>query len=93
MAAKDHGLDVLAIYRDGTEYGLAIVECKAYESDPNGAINDAVKTFKQVDNGRHDSRIRQFVATVRSALPAAQQAPGVCVALEGPAVVRSEPAL
>lgn len=73
VAAKDHGLDVLAIYRDGTQYGLAIVECKAYEADPNGAINDAVKTFRQIDNGKHDSRIRQFVATVRSALPSAQQ--------------------
>jgi hypothetical protein len=73
VTAKDHGLDVLAIYRDGTQYGVTIVECKAYEANPNGAINDAVRTFKQVDNGRHDTRIRQFVATVRSALPVAQQ--------------------
>jgi len=74
VAAKDHGLDVLAIYRDGTQYGLAVVECKAYEANPNKAINDAVKTFKQVDNGKHDARIRQFVATVRTALPAKAQA-------------------
>jgi hypothetical protein len=74
VAAKDHGLDVLAIYRDGAQYGLAVVECKAYEANPNKAINDALKTFKQVDSGRHDARIRQFVATVRTALPAKEQA-------------------
>lgn len=74
VAAKDHGLDVLAIYRDGAQFGLAIVECKAYEANPNKAINDAVKTFKQVDNGKHDARIRQFVATVRTALPPTEQA-------------------
>jgi hypothetical protein len=73
VAAKDHGLDVLAIYRDGSQFGLSVVESKAYENNPNGAINDAVKTFRQVDDGKHDSHIRQFVATARMALPAEQQ--------------------
>jgi hypothetical protein len=73
VSAKDHGLDILAIYRAGSQFGLSIVECKAYENDPNGAVNDAVRTFKQIDEGKHDARIRQFVAAARSALPAAQQ--------------------
>ncbi len=69
VAAKDHGLDVVAIYRSNGAFGLSLVESKAYAQDPNKAISDAVAFFRDVDAGIHDTRIRQVVAGMRSALP------------------------
>lgn len=69
VAAKDHGLDVVAIYRSATGFGLSLVESKAYRIDPNQAISNAVDFFRKVDAGAHDPRIRQVVAGMRSALP------------------------
>lgn len=49
--------------------GLSIIECKAYRDDPNGAISEAVAFFKDVDNGKYSTRIRQSVQIMRSSLP------------------------
>lgn len=68
VAAKDHGLDVVALYRSATTFGLTIVECKAYEKRPNEAINEAVTFFRMIDDGRHDTRIRQIVQSMRRSL-------------------------
>lgn len=69
IMAKDHGLDVVAIYwtRDGC--GLSIVETKAYPGNPNGAISDAVAMFKEINEGKHDLRITQSVQAMRAFLP------------------------
>ena len=66
--AEDHGPDVIALHFETGVMGLLIVESKAYKNDPNGAINDAVKFFLEVDNGLHDTRMRQIVQGIRSHL-------------------------
>jgi len=73
VIAKDHGLDVFAIYENVNSFGLSIIEVKTYINNPNGAINDAVTFFKEVDMGKHAVRIRQTVQAMRSALPLDQQ--------------------
>jgi hypothetical protein len=73
VAAKDHGLDVAAIYEARQGFGLTLVESKAYRNNPNGAISDAVEFFKKVDSGKHAVRIRQSVQIMRTALPAERQ--------------------
>lgn len=73
ISAKDHGLDVLALYQTADSVGISIVECKAYETDPNKAISHATETFRRIDDGTHDARIRQAVAAMRSALPKSLQ--------------------
>ncbi len=73
VIAKDHGLDVSAIYENENSFGLSIIEAKTYIDNPNGAINDAVTFFKEVDGGKHSARIRQTVQVMRSALPPDQQ--------------------
>ena len=73
IKAKDHGLDVSAIF-DGTNgMGFSIIETKAYKDDPNGAISDATDFFREVRKGTHDSRIRQVIQTMRKALPETEQ--------------------
>lgn len=74
VAAKDHGFDVMAIYRSGVDsFGVSFVESKAYANNPNKAINHAVAFFGEVDNGKHDMRLRTVVASMRSGMPAEQQ--------------------
>ena len=69
IAAKDHGFDVVGIYRSSTGYGVSFVESKAYERIPNGAINDAVAFYLEIESGKHDARARQVVASIRESLP------------------------
>jgi hypothetical protein len=73
IAAKDHGFDVVGIYRNASTYGVSFVESKAYEKDPNGAVNDAVAFYREIESGKHDARARQAVASMRESLPAAEQ--------------------
>jgi hypothetical protein len=73
IAAKDHGFDVVGIYKASGTYGVSFVESKAYENNPNGAINDAVSFYEEIETGKHDARARQVVASMRDALPAAEQ--------------------
>lgn len=68
VATKDHGLDVLVLYQSEELLGLSIVETKAYKDDPNRAINNAVDFYREIDNGKHDLRIRQSVQIMRTAL-------------------------
>lgn len=74
IKAKDHGLDVAAIYQTSETTGISLVESKAYKDDPNGAINAAVGFFRDVDEGKHSTRIRQAVQIMRTALTAEQNA-------------------
>lgn len=73
VATKDHGLDVVAIYEREGLFGLSLVESKAYKSDPNKAINNAVDFFRAVDRDEHALRIRQSVQVMRMAIPAEKQ--------------------
>jgi hypothetical protein len=73
VGAKDHGFDVVGLYRSAQGVGLTLVECKAYENDPNGAINAALSFYKEFDQGDHDTRARQAVASMREVLPQPDQ--------------------
>ena len=68
IKAKDHGLDVAAIYQTGENTGISLIESKAYRNDPNRAISAAVGFFKEIDEGKHSTRIRQAVQIMRTAL-------------------------
>ncbi|NME68199.1 hypothetical protein [Flammeovirga aprica] len=69
LNAKDHGMDVYAIFKDiNDELGFTIVETKAYKRDPNQAIQKANTFFKKVENGNYDLEIRQYVQAQRSRL-------------------------
>lgn len=74
IKAKDHGLDVAAIYQTSETTGISLIESKAYKDDPNGAINAAVGFFRDVDEGKHSTRIRQAVQIMRTALTIEQNA-------------------
>lgn len=71
--AKDHGLDIVAIFESSGSIGLSIVECKAYCDNPNQAISDAVKFYTEIDDGNHSVRIRQAIQTMRAALEKKKQ--------------------
>lgn len=73
VAAKDHGLDVMAIYQSGNTFGVSFVESKAYANNPNKAISNATTFFGEIDEGKHDGRIRQVVAAMRAGMPLARQ--------------------
>lgn len=73
IAAKDHGLDVIAIFENEGNLGLSFVESKAYKNDPNRAINKSVLFFKEVDNGKHSTRIKQCVQVMRASLSTEKQ--------------------
>ena len=74
VAAKDHGFDVVAVYQGLISFGMAFIECKAYENNPNGAINSAVDFFRELEAGTYDARARQVMSALRVALaPALQQ--------------------
>jgi hypothetical protein len=36
-------------------------------------VNDATATFREIDAGTHDTRVRQFIASVRDAIHAREQ--------------------
>lgn len=74
IGTKDHGPDIVALYKEGDGFGISIVETKAYETNPNKAINDAVDYFREVDGGAHDLRLRQTVSHMRNSLPPESQA-------------------
>jgi len=74
IGAKDHGFDVVALYETAqADFGVSLVECKAYEKDPGKAINVAVEFFRAFDGGKHDARIRQVVSYFRELLHAQKQ--------------------
>lgn len=73
VKAKDHGLDGIVLYEDEGEIGLTLIESKAYKDDPNRAINKALKFFKEIDNEKHATRIRQDVSNIRRSLPYEKQ--------------------
>ena len=67
ISAKDHGQDVTALYLKGNgTLGMSIVETKAYRDYPANAISDAVVTLKDLEAGKHDTRLRQMVTSFRS---------------------------
>lgn len=74
VKAKDHGLDVAAIYETGALFGLSLVESKAYKDYPNRAINEAASFFREVNTGKHRTRIRATVQIMRTSLPQDRQA-------------------
>ena len=76
VMAKDHGLDVAAIYNVSSEdlFGLSFIESKASKHDVNGAVGKAVAFFREVNEGKHALRVRQTVQVMRSSLPEGKQA-------------------
>jgi hypothetical protein len=68
IASKDHGLDVLVLYKKDATFGLSIIETKAYKLNPAKAINNATKFFKEIEEGKHDLRLRQSVHIMRTSL-------------------------
>lgn len=69
VKAKDHGLDGIVLYEKDNKLGLTLIETKAYKDAPNRAIGKAVEFFTAIDNGTHDTRIRQDVSNLRYGLP------------------------
>lgn len=69
IASKDHGLDVVVLYKNKELLGISIIETKAYKLRPNKAIKKAIEFFREVDQGKYDLRIRQSVQIMRTALP------------------------
>lgn len=47
---------------------MSHIETKAYRDDPNKAISDATAMFKEIEAGKHDTRIRQRVTSIRATL-------------------------
>jgi len=69
ISPKDHGLDVTVLYvKEDGSLGMSFIETKAYQSDPNGAIRDAVTMLKSIEAGEHDTRLRQMVTSFRSVI-------------------------
>jgi len=69
VITKDHGLDVAAIYEGEDLIGLSLVESKAHKDDVNAAISEAVRYFREVNEGKeHAVRIRQTVQIMRASL-------------------------
>lgn len=73
VSPKDHGFDVIALYYTGSEFGVSIVESKAYEKRPKQAVTHAIKFFRSIDAGGLDERLRQVVSQMRDALPPRKQ--------------------
>ena len=69
----DHGIDVAVIYRFENEFGISIVETKAYPRNVSGAVQNSLQFFREVDDGDHAVRLRQMIATMRAALPPTDQ--------------------
>jgi hypothetical protein len=68
VKAKDHGLDGLALYVIDQGIGLTVIESKAYKNNPNRAIAKAIAYFKEIEEDKHTTRIRQDVNTLRLGL-------------------------
>jgi hypothetical protein len=69
----DHGIDVAIIYRSANEFGISIVETKAYPENVAGAVQNSLQFFREVDRGEHAVRLRQMIATMRAALQSEEQ--------------------
>lgn len=68
LDAKDHGLDLVALYQSPTALGITAGECKAYLKRPDAAIRDAAATLRQLDTDRRDGEVRAAVTTMSPAL-------------------------
>lgn len=76
---KDKGLDLTALYMSDS-LGLTIGECKAYKTNPNKAISNAMTFFEGVDSNRKTGRrIRSQIQILRKFIPEeiAQEAPNI----------------
>jgi hypothetical protein len=74
ISPKDHGFDVMAIYvQPDDQAGISFVETKAYPEHLDKAISDSLKILKEVEQGLHDTRIRQRVTSMRDRLSRPQQ--------------------
>ena len=70
---KDHGFDIIALHArsDDDLVGMSFIETKAYATDYNKAMSDALVMHKAIDAGRHDTRIRQRVISMKPYVPIA----------------------
>jgi hypothetical protein len=71
--ANDHGFDVAVLYRTGDDFGISVVESKAYEENVGNAIQNSIEFFREVDRGDHAVRIRQAISIMRAYLPNEEQ--------------------
>ncbi len=71
--ANAHGFDVAVLYRTGDNFGISVVESKAYEQNVGNAIQNSIEFFREVDRGVHAVRIRQAISTMRAYLPNEEQ--------------------
>jgi hypothetical protein len=71
--ANDHGFDVAVLYRTGNNFGISVVESKAYEENVGNAIQNSIEFFREVDRGDHAVRIRQAISIMRAYLPDEEQ--------------------
>lgn len=68
LDAKDHGLDVVALYRGPMQLGVTAGECKAYLGRPAAAIRDAANTLGELDTDRRDNEVRAAIITMAGVL-------------------------
>lgn len=68
--ATEHGIDVATIYDSGGTLGISIVECKAYQNNPDKAISDAGIFFRKVDRGVFSLKLRMIIQRMRADLSA-----------------------
>ncbi|MFT5327339.1 MAG: hypothetical protein ACI8P0_005228 [Planctomycetaceae bacterium] len=69
---KDHGLDLIGLYR-GSSIGVSAGESKAYLNDPARGIRDASNRLQEVDLNKRDTELRSTVNQLRPSLPAGDQ--------------------
>ena len=69
---NDHGLDLVALYRNGA-IGVSAGESKAYMSDPARGIRDASNRLREVDLNKRDSELRSTVDQLQLSLPENEQ--------------------
>jgi hypothetical protein len=71
--ANDHGFDVAVLYQVNDDFGVSVVESKAYEENVGNAIQNSIEFFREVDRGDHAVRIRQAISVMRAFLPEGDQ--------------------
>ncbi len=74
VKAKDHGTDGMALYITEQDIGLSVIESKAYKNDPRRAIRRAAAYFREIENDKHTTRIRQDISVMRRSLSPERQA-------------------
>ena len=72
LSAKDHGLDIVALYGVDS-LGVSAAECKAYLQRPSDAIADAANRLREIDHELRDSEIRSVLVQLRPSLSSSQQ--------------------